>query len=456
MSEPERTASGVGVHAAREWIASSGIGARLARGAGRALVITATGAVVSFAAQVGLARLLGQEAFGVYMLALSWMMIAQLFAKLELDTTSVRFVGAYVAERRYGLLRGYLARSRQVVLAAGGLIATVGIAGVLVMTDRLAAKHDGLPAALVVVCGLLPAFTLLTLNGSVLQGLQQYALAQLPANLVRPLTFGVLLLIAALIPGVRWTAAHGLALNLAGVLLALTVAERWRARQLPPEVRTALPEYDVPAWRRTAAPLFLISVSQGFLSSQADVLIVGTLLSVTDAAIYGAALTLIQPLTMTWSAVTFVALPMIADLYARGDRARLQSLVRAVTVAGLLVVLPMGLVLMAGGGLLLRLYGPEYVPGHGVLAVLAAAQVVVGLVGGVAGFLMTMTAHEREAAWIIGISAVAYIVLAFSLTPVYGAIGTAAATLLTAVGRAIALSVYVRRVMGIRVPAVRA
>jgi O-antigen/teichoic acid export membrane protein len=77
---------------------------------------------------------------------------------------------------------------------------------------------------------------------------------------------------------------------------------------------------------------------------------------------------------------------------------------------------------------------------------------VVGLAGGLAGFLLTMTAHEREAAWIIGGTAVLNITLAIILTPRYGAVGTASATLIAVLVRAVVLRRYISRTMSLRVP----
>ena len=171
-----------------------------------------------------------------------------------------------------------------------------------------------------------------------------------------------------------------------------------------------------------------------------------------DVAVYGAASQLTLPLILAASSVTFVAQPMIADLYAR-EPARLQSLVRFVTWVSIAFTVPVAAVLILGGPLLLGLYGPEYVHGHLVLVILTLAQLVVGLAGGLAGFLLTMTAHEREAAWIVGGSAVFNLVLAIILTPRYGAIGTATATLIAVIARGVALRGYISRTMALRVPA---
>jgi O-antigen/teichoic acid export membrane protein len=173
------------------------------------------------------------------------------------------------------------------------------------------------------------------------------------------------------------------------------------------------------------------------------------MLTTAEAAVYGAATQLTLPLMLALSSVTYVAQSMIADIYAR-DRDRLQSLVRAVTWLTTALGVPMAVGLIVLGRPLLNLYGEGFAEGHTILILLTFAQLVVGLVGSLAGYLMTMTAHEREAAWIIGLAAALNLVLALVLTPRFGPIGTASGTLIAAVARAAALSVYIRRAMGLR------
>jgi O-antigen/teichoic acid export membrane protein len=64
---------------------------------------------------------------------------------------------------------------------------------------------------------------------------------------------------------------------------------------------------------------------------------------------------------------------------------------------------------------------------------------------------MTMTGHERPAAWMIGGTAVLNIALSIPLTATYGIVGTASATLITTVIRSLTLGFYLRRRLGLLV-----
>ena len=416
------------------------MGGRVARSSFKSIIVNGVGAAFSFAVQIMLSNILGKDLFGTYVVAMGWLAVAQLCGLLELDVTGVRFVGSYMSTGRWGLLRGFLRSSRFAVITASFTIAGLGVAGILLFSNSIAQKHPALPPTLLVTCLLLPVVTLLVLESALLQGFQHYVEAQLPLNLLRPLVFGVLVALAVFAAGVQLTPPLAVAGNLVGALTALLVAWRWRRRVVPREVREAEPAYDRGTWTRTTYPLVGVAFGQLVISQQSDIVVVGVMLTTADAAIYGAASQLTLPLILALSSVTYVAQSMIADIYSR-DPQRLQSLVRAVTwlTTGIGVPTALGIILL--GTFLLGLYGEGYAEGQLVLVVLVLAQLVVGMVGALAGYLMTMTAHEREAAWIIGLAAGLNLVLALVLTPMFGPLGTASATLMAAVARAVALSV---------------
>jgi O-antigen/teichoic acid export membrane protein len=425
------------------------MGGRVARSSLKSILVNGAGAAVSFGVQIALSNILGKDLFGTYVVAMGWLAVAQLCGLLELDVTTVRFVGNYAATERWSLLRGFLRSSRVAVVTASFAIASIGAAGILLFSDSIARKQPQLPPTLLVTCALLPVATLLLQESAMLQGFQRYVEAQLPLNLLRPLVFGMLIVLGVFVAGVRLTTPLAVVGNLIGATVALVVSRIWRQRAVPREVYEATPAYDRGTWIRTTYPLVGVAFGQLVISQQSDIIVVGVMLTTADAAVYGAASQLTIPLVLALSSVTYVAQSMIADIYSR-EPARLQSLIRAVTwlTTGLGVPIALGLIVL--GRPLLRLYGEGFAEGHLVLIVLTLAQLVVGLVGSLAGYLMTMTAHEREAAWIIGLAAGLNLVLALVLTPRFGALGTASATLIAAMARAGALSIYIRRTMGLR------
>lgn len=449
MTARAKSAFTEAVEMIRSRLSRDRMGGKVARGTLQTIMVSGIGAAISMVVQMGLSQVLGQASFGTYAVVMGWLAIATIFGKLELDVTAVRFIGKYAATEEWGVLRGYLRAGRTALITVSVAIAILSVLGIQLFRDGLAGKHHSLPDALIVACALLPVLTLLLYEGAILQGFQRYAEAQFPVNLLRPAAFGIIMVVIVRIQE-GLTTSVAVAANLGGAVVALIVARYWRKRAVPEAVRSAVATYDRPTWIRTTYPLFAVSLGQVIISQQADVIVVGTMLTTAQAGVYAAASQLTLPVALASSAVTYVAMSMIAELYTR-DPGRLQSLVRAVTWLSAGVSIPIAIGLIVLGPFLLSLYGMT--EGHEVLIILTLAQLVVGISGAVAGYLMTMTAHEKEAAWIIGMTAIVNLGLALLLTPRYGAVGTASATLVAATGRVVALRIYIRRTMGIRVPA---
>jgi O-antigen/teichoic acid export membrane protein len=434
-------------------VVGDGVGAVMASHAFQSTVVAISGAGVSFAVQLVLARTMGQAAFGAYALTLAFMNAVMLLAKLEIDTTGVRFVGAYAAQRRWGLLRGFIRDSQAATLGLSVVCALISAAVIWYGQDWLAGKHPGLPKAMWVACALLPVTTVLQVDAALLQGFKSYLSSQLAPNLLRPLLLGVIILLAWASSATKLAPSVGVLANLLASVVAMSFALIMLRRVTPVELHHIPIERDRSDWIRTTSPLLLVSVAQLIISQQADLIVVGTITNARAVAEYTAASQMTIPLSIVVNSVTFVAQAMIADLYARGDTAALQSLIRAVTRANVAIAAPVMLVTILAGRFLLGLFGPAYVSAYPVLLLLMGAQLVIALSGMLAGYLLTMTRHQDAAAWMIGGAALLNLILTLILTPRFGIIGTASATLLAALARSAALSVYIKRKMGLRVPA---
>jgi O-antigen/teichoic acid export membrane protein len=141
--------------------------------------------------------------------------------------------------------------------------------------------------------------------------------------------------------------------------------------------------------------------------------------------------------------------PMIAQLWAENRRPDLQRLMRHYMRLSMVVSIPVLLVLAFGGNFLLGLYGEPFRAAYPALLVMSVSQLIVATVGTQAGYLLTMTGREGEAGRVTGASALFNVSLAIVLTPRFGMTGTAIATLLATLVRAIFLVRYIRREMGI-------
>jgi O-antigen/teichoic acid export membrane protein len=196
--------------------------------------------------------------------------------------------------------------------------------------------------------------------------------------------------------------------------------------------------------------LLVVAGAQLVLGTQSDVLIVGTWLGPTESGRYLVASQLASVITFGVTAIMYMALAMIADLHARGQTAELQKLVTLLTRASIVVSLPIVFLLALMGTTLLALFGPSFRTAYPVLVVLSMGYFVGAAVGILAGFLLTLTGYQRQAAVLVVCSAIGNLALSMTLTPIFGTIGTASATAITSFARAGVLALYCWKLLGVR------
>jgi len=288
-------------------------------------------------------------------------------------------------------------------------------------------------------------------RGAQMQAFQRFAAAQFPGIVLRPALLGLTIAIAYFVLHRRLSPSVAIAANLGATIVSVGVLVALVRRARPPEMATASEEYDRIRWRRASYGLLAIGVAQIVLSQQSDLLIVGTMVSTQDSALYSAAAQFSLLVGFAQTSLSFVAAPMIAELFERKDLRGLQRLIRTVIKGNALVTVPIMLVLLLFGRSFLALYGDPFRAAYPVLVLLVIAASTVALVGSLAGFLLTMTEYQKEAAWIIGGSALLNLLLAVILTPMIGLVGTATATLIATVVRSAILVVFIRRRIGVAV-----
>src|SRR5439155_1624412 len=132
--------------------------------------------------------------------------------------------------------------------------------------------------------------------------------AQLPQVLLRPVLFGVgIVLVGA--AGVQLEAGSAVALNAGATAVALGASLFLLRRAAPASAIAAPPEFERTKWKGAVRSFLVISAAQLVLSQQADILVVGTLLSPRDAGLYSAASQMVVGTAIFNLALTFVLTP---------------------------------------------------------------------------------------------------------------------------------------------------
>ncbi len=400
---------------------------------------------IGFLSHVLLARMLQAEEYSKYIYVLTWLNVLVLLGKAGFDTATLRFVAAYRSAGENGRLRGYLRQSRSIGFAVSILVAAGAGATVTALSGRL---DPILYAAFLVSCLALPVNSLLAIRCAALQAIKKVVRAELPQSVARPALTLAGAWILYRIAGRSPRADETMVAYLAAGILALLMVEFWNRSVLTREQSTAPPEYETGLWVRTAVPLLMIS---GFhmVLNQTDTLMLGMIRTTGEAGAYAVASRVTQLIFLGQWAVNAIAAPMISELHHGGEKARLQETASYAARAAFMVTVPLAFGLVFFGRQVLAFFGSEFTIAWPAVAILGAGMLLNVLCGSV-GLLMTMTGHQNETSKVLGGAAVLNIILNAVLIPLFGLIGAAIATAFTAALWNIALVVLVRKRLGIR------
>tara|TARA_R110002074_G_scaffold304679_2_gene475934 strand:- start:8923 stop:10296 length:1374 start_codon:yes stop_codon:yes gene_type:complete len=404
-----------------------GLRARLIRGGLGSAGVQALSRVLALALGIVLARGLGAEGYGTYAYAFAIMSLLMVAAEAGVPTLLLREVAAAHGQQRWGLLRGALIWSGQLVLLASASVSVVGLLVLSVMTESLSAAQLYTTLLMLLV---LPLAALAKTIARAMQGLDRVVIGQAVDMLLRPLLVllgvGPLFLFA---PALRQP-QYAMAAQLAAAGIVLLVGWWMLSRYQPAASRTESVEYKSRQWLRSALPFMLIG-GAGIINNQADIIMLGWFGSAVDVGIYRVAVQGATLVAFGLQAANAVVAPQFARLYAQGDMEKLQRLVTASARVVLLVALPLALAFVfAGGTIVTWVFGAEYTASHLPLAILALGQLTVATIG-LTGPLVSMAGFESVVSKAIWVSALLNIGLNLFLIPIFGVTGAAASTAIT-------------------------
>jgi O-antigen/teichoic acid export membrane protein len=223
------------------------------------------------------------------------------------------------------------------------------------------------------------------------------------------------------------------ALTLATGLVRLTLPLLWLGRELPGlRVRRRLvTRARLRELTAFGSSNFLVHIAQKIVFST-DVIVVGIVLGVRPAAVYGVPSKLFALVFGIGTAATSLMFPAFAELEGAEARERQRRLLLAGLRAGSALMLLLALPLLLIPDLLIRAWinTPGYGGSYAVMAILAAVLVIHQPIYVLTQFLIAR-ARQREVAWASIVTTLANLALSFLLAWTWGIRGVALSTLVT-------------------------
>lgn len=397
----------------------------VAKGAGFLASGRAFSSLVRLVTAVLLARWLGAEGYGLYILCISVAFAASSIASLGLDVAMERYIA--VAGRRgdeasaRGTLQvGVLGTLLPGLVVAGALLLLSNQIAVRLFDEEGLTPLMGLSAVLAVVIGMS------TLLVAVLVGSKRIDQSALADHVIQPLSrLAFLLLIAP----------FGMTPFLAGVafllsyLVSVGTMARFIDRKIPLSGLLQPAARDLRGIAAFAFPFWFTGFLR-ILRTRIQPLLLGVVGTVTNVGVF-AVVTSASALGRLANASISTALrPTLAELHDAGDAREVGRLYATTTRWTLAVSLPVFVFIALVPESLLGLFGPGFETGVTALVIAASAEVVNGATG-MCGPIIAMSGYNKlkvvnATAWMV-ISLLANVIM----IPVWGVNGAAIAILVS-------------------------
>jgi O-antigen/teichoic acid export membrane protein len=405
----------------RDYVAGEGLGPLLVRSVGGSAAVRLGSMAASFVVGVQLAHMLGVTGYGYYGLALSIVTIASIPGELGVPLLVTREVAASSnsgdGARLFGVLRWATRVAGTMSLIAALLLILAGF----VLTQM----RPIFGGCLILGAPIVPFMIFARIEGGALQGLQHVVRGQIPANLLRPvfLSIGIF---AIYLFGFRLSAPGATGISSVAAALSFLVAYVWLRSRLPGKEQ-ATPIQNSRGWLASTIPM---ATTDGIrvLQTELTVVLLGLVVAPAAVGYYRIASATAVMAAFTNQAVAQVAIPIIPQLHAQGNRLRLQNAVTAFAWVQLTGVLLLSLPLLLVPGLLIEfVFGASYLPATTPLRILVLGQLASAAFGP-NSVLLNMAHQERRLTRAVSIASGVGIPLIAIFSWIAGASGAAAAT----------------------------
>ncbi|MDX6597811.1 MAG: hypothetical protein QOE87_1698 [Gaiellales bacterium] len=400
---------------------SSSAGA-MARGAARGALGALIASVLALAFQAIVRHIVDIDTMGLFTVATTVVVLAQLPALFGLEAGAIRYVslGASAGDERAA--RG----SAQAALVAGLVLSTFAAAALFILAPDICERFDKPEATHLLRLAAL-ALPLLCTSRVCAACVLGFGLTGRSSTITAAQNVARLLVTVPLVLVLADVTALGVGFAIAG--LAGTVFAIWLLRSVCPDIlvpardRWALRSMIGFSWPQT------LSQSLYLATLWTDTLVLAHYGTAYQVGIYGLVVALLAPVSQLTVAVSQAFTPRIAGTHARGDTASMAQMLRRVSYWNLAVALPILGSMAVLRDPLLALFGSGYEAGAAPLVLLALGQLVLNAAGPLTA-VINLSGHPRVTLFDNALVFGANLVLCIILVPRYGMTGAAASTLI--------------------------
>jgi O-antigen/teichoic acid export membrane protein len=413
------------------------------KSAGQIFAIRLLGAGLTYASMVLLARWLGSHNFGIYAYVFVIVTLLGLAFSFGFNSSGLRFVSSYLAQKKPRRLSGFLNRSYKIILLLSLLGALVGSGLVFALRDVIEPYYVA-PLLVGLLC--VPVWTLQNQSEATARAFGWVHIAYVPGFVLRPLLLmgfvGGFLMFGGTANAVSALWAMIGACAIAALAQGLLVYFRARAY-----LTNTKPAFHTRHWFSISLSFLMID---GFrmLLDNTDILLIGRFLDPHSVAVYFAVIRTCGLIGFVSFSVIALAVPKFAEIHSTGTRDELQKFVTHVIQLTFWPSLLAAIAMACLGPLLLSLFGADFGIGYPTMLVVLTGLVLRSATLPVE-YLLNMTGYHRDTMRVYVLAALANVVLNVLLIPGFGILGAAIGTYTAMLGGNYCLYRLVQKRLGI-------
>lgn len=400
--------------------------ATIVKGAGITFIGKMAEVVIKYIYMIVIARMLGVESFGLFMLGFTIMSLAGLISRLGLESGVIKYVSLYNGVSDRPRMKGAIVQSLKFSILTSIIIGLV----FLLMSSFLSVhifKKPQLAHVLIILTLSIPFLTLSVVTLAATRGFQVMKYMAYGMGCFLPianLSLAVLLLHFGF--GVKGVAAAYLMSTFLTSILSIRFLKKvfpdfWDIKALP-ETKQLL---------RFSIPLLVVLFFH-FIIMWTDTLMLGRFRLSEDVGIYNVAMRSALLAAMILTSFNSIFAPVIADLYNRNKIHELENVLKITSKWIYTASLPLVFLMVFLSKEIMAIFGQDFIVGWVVLVILSMAQLVNAAAGPV-GVVLTMTGKQDIMMYnTVGVC-ILNIILNYILIHLYGLVGAAVASCISVV-----------------------
>lgn len=389
------------------------------------LFIRIGGQIMGFLMSLIIAHYFGAKSLGSYVLVIVVLQIFSLISKLGLDTLSVRFIAAFAKKNQWRSIRLF----RRKVLS---IISTTSIFSSILMfflADNISDFIDVEKIYVELSSFFILPMVFFMLHYQSLRGLKKIAEYSFFYRMSQA-TFTIIVIF--IFSNLKFDNSNSipifsylLSLMIVSVLSVINFYY-WFNKKSTFNSKEIVENLSIISILKVSIPLMLAQSVQ-FIMAWTDKLMIGSMLSAEDVAIYGVAFRFSMGASITLMAINSISSPKFSEKFSTNDITGMGKIAFQSAKMIFWSTLPIAFILLLFPDFFMGLYGAEFLFGSEVLKWLIIGRIVNALSGSV-GNLMQMSGEQKNYMKILILGAFVNVTLNYLLIPLYGIKGAAIAS----------------------------